>query len=381
MKKNITLSIKMLLTVAAMCFTFSSCEKDSIVETVENPSTRVEEVQSEFSIDKKDLNFTPEKNSSRSIYIKCTGDWKISGVPEWLRVSSYEGTNSVNVEFTTIAPNRSSETLEATIQVSLVATGESQSVTVRQEGSAVANCKVRPGLVTTLSNGIAFDMVCEKNVARYYRGYIKASRAGVMSEDEIIRELESNFTRHLPNEDEVAVFSDLTAATNYIIYTVGYDKYGNRGDLIATEASTLPSRYDAPQAWIGEITGDSRNWYWSITKSATCQSYYMMTTEDAEIAMVPDVLQAWWIDYAIQHDGVTEYLNGGDWEQVRSASLVAVWTRGHDSRNNMSGKIEWLLAVINDTRSSADTATKDSRVKDYSGQKLTPGQCQLYISY
>ena len=121
--------------------------------------------------------------------------------------------------------------------------------------------------------------------------------------------------------------------------------------------------------------------------SATCYSYWMMTTENQDIALASDVLQAWWLEDAIRHNKSTEYFNGGDWQQVRGGNMIAVWTRGKTSNSDWAGKITWKGCDVSSSAttraqgigfSSSRAMTKQTVSRDHSGCKLTSDQYQLF---
>lgn len=359
-----------------MCVTMTSCDKLF--------GGHDDEVLPECYVDKNDISFSSKIDDSRELNIICSGKWNISDIPEWLIAESTEGNGHAKVKLMTTKPNRNSTPNVGLLRISFAENpNATETIYVKQLGGAITNCEVTPNLIVTLSNGIAFDFKYDKDVARYYRGYIEASSAGRMSEDEIIEVLEREFSRHVPSEDEVADFDGLKSGTRYLIYTIGYDKYGNRGDLISTEVSTLEKKSSEP---IGRISNLRRNgvyWNWTITKSATCYGYYMMSSENYYVANASDVLQAWWLQYAALNGSINEYVNGTDWKQeVVNDSMLAVWTRGVDSRGNMSGSIEWKCITTATTRSSTNTnfanGQKSNVGYDHSGRKLLPGQYKLY---
>ena len=112
----------------------------------------------------------------------------------------------------------------------------------------------------------------------------------------------------------------------------------------------------------------------------------MMTTEDRDIALASDVLQAWWLEDAIRHNKSTEYFNGGDWRQVRCGNMIAVWTRGKTSSGTWAGKIIWKGCEVSSSSSTrsqtADSilpvSLKQNTEGDHSGHKLSPDQYQLF---
>lgn len=136
----------------------------------------------------------------------------------------------------------------------------------------------------------------------------------------------------------------------------------------------MSKRSNEPEAWINNMRSSGGYWYWTVKKSATCNSYYMLSTEDYDTALASDVLQAWWLEYAEREGVISEYVNGSDWKQKMNGTLLAVWTRGVDARGNKSGVIGWEGISVSTTRSGIGhkNTTSDS------GHKLLPGQYRLY---
>lgn len=337
-----------------------------------------------------ELNFSAYEGAFNTLSVRSNGDWKVKSTPDWLRASVSSGNGNKAISFKTLSANKTSSSRTGTVVIG--SSDEEVSIAVMQYGEAMSNCQVTPKNITVLSNGIAFDMDYSRagNVAHYYRGYMEASRVGSMTNPEIISTLQYEFQRHLPSDNEVAVFSDLKPNTCYVIYTLAYDIEGKRGELLSTEVKTCKEDTNEPCGWISNLgLGSSGDyWEWYITKSATCYSYWMMTTEDKDIALASDVLQAWWLEEAIRRNLVTEYFNGGDWQQRRGGNVIAVWTRGKTANGTWAGKISWKGCEVSSsaaTRSqgtetlSPRTMTKQNATKDHSGHKLSPDQYQLYM--
>lgn len=333
-----------------------------------------------------ELNFSYYEGAYNILSIRSNGDWQVRSTPDWLRASVSGGYGNKSISFTTLSANKTS--IDRTGKIVIGTNDEEVQISVKQYGGVMSNCQVTPKHITILSNGIAFDMDYShaSNVAHYYRGYMEASRAGIMTNPEIISTLQREFQRHLPADDEVADFSDLKPNTKYIIYTLAYDKEGKRGDLLSTEVKTCKEEVNEPCGWISDLECTGSYWEWNITMSAACYSYWMMTTEDNTIAFASDVLQAWWLEEAIRREKVTEYFNGGGWRQVRCGSMIAVWTRGKTSNGTWAGKIIWKgceLSSSSSTRSQAAPSNSSILMKqtvagDHSGYKLTPDQYHLY---
>ena len=335
-----------------------------------------------------ELNFSANEGASNMLSVMSNGDWMVRSTPEWLRPSVSSGKGNMTISFKTVSANKMSSSRTGSIVIGTC--DEEVHVSVIQFGEAVSNCQVTPKNITVLSNGIAFDMDYShaSNVAHYYRGYMEASRVGSLTNPEIISILQRDFQRHLPSDDEVADFSDLKANTNYIIYTLAYDIEGKRGDLLSTEIRTCKEEVNEPCGWISDLGINGYYWEWVITKSATCYSYCMMTTENYEIGLASDVLQAWWLEDALRRGKITEYLNGGCWQQIRGGNLIAVWTRGKTVNGTLAGKIMWkgceasssAPTRANDSNAPLiETITKQNAEGDHSGRKLSPDQYQLYI--
>ena len=340
------------------------------------------------SCSETELNFSAYEGAFNTLSVQSNGDWKVKSTPDWLRASVSSGNGYKTISFKTLSANTMSSSRTGTVVIGT--SDEEVSVPVMQYGEAMSNCQVTPKNITILSNGIAFDMDYSRagNVAHYYRGYMEASRVGSMTNPEIISALQREFQRHLPSDDEVADFADLKPNTLYIIYTLAYDIEGKRGDLLSTEVRTCKEESNEPCGWISDLESTGYYWEWAITKSATCYSYWMMTTEDKDVALASDVLQAWWLEDAVRRNKATEYFNGGDWQQARGGDMFAVWTRGKNVNGTLAGKIMWKGHGVSSSAttriqgaeaSSPRSMTKQHATKDHSGRKLSPEQYQLYM--
>ena len=337
------------------------------------------------SCSESELNFNAYEGAFNILSITSNGEWKVRSTPEWLRPSVSSGNGNKSISFKTLSANKTS--ISRTGMIVIGTNDEEVNIPVMQYGEAMSNCQVTPKNITVLSNGIAFDMDYShaSNVAHYYRGYMEASRAGIMTNPEIISTLQREFQRHLPSDNEVADFSDLKPNTKYIIYTLAYDMEGKRGELLSTEVKTCREETNEPCGWISDLESTGNYWEWNVTKSATCYSYWMMTTEDQNIALASDVLQAWWLEDAIRRNQISEYFNGGDWRQVRCGNMIAVWTRGKTSNGTWAGKITWKGCEVSSSTTRSQSAAsyapmleKRNIAGDHSGHKLLPEQYQLF---
>lgn len=330
------------------------------------------------SSDACEINFDSNEGSCQTVSIKSNGAWTVQ-TPDWLRPAVSRGFGNMSLSFSTLSANKASTPRRATIII------KTDDQTLRldacQYGSSATGCSVRPLHITTLANGIAFDFDYSSagKVAHFFCGYMEASRSGSMTNPEIISVLKRDFQRHLPADDDVMDFAGLKAGTSYIVYTLAYDYEGKQGELIATTISTNQTMTNEPCAWISDMDCSSNRWTWSITKSATCFSYFMMSTENREFAEASDVLQAFWIDDAIRRNHISDYFNGGEWYMNRTTNVVGVWTRGRLSNGTLAGKICWDGISANSTRACSPKDTNEkNRIGDHSGKKLKDSEFKLY---
>lgn len=327
------------------------------------------------------LQFGPNSgvNYKQTVKISSNVSWSMSGVPEWLSVSPTNGNGDLSIDIYPKSDNNQ-EDKERTAQLVLLSGETRATIKVSQDTDLDPNAYVNPTNIITLYNGIAFDYEFGKNVAYYYRGYMEKSAVTSMTDAEVIMVLETseNFKRYTPVDDEVADFDGLDEGKAYMVYTVGYNKDGKRGKLTKTEISTKTQQNNEPMAWIYDPTTDGSYWYWAVEKSATCYSYYMVSTDDLDFAISSDVFQAWMIDYYIRQGWTSEYVNGGDWYAPKSGSLIAIMTWGLDKKENFASKIDWNLGM--DSSSAPNRVQKQSKnaKADKNHKKPEKGTLTIY---
>ena len=280
----------------------------------------------------------------QTVRITSNVSWSINNVPSWLSVSPTNGNGEVTLDVYPKTDNNAEDS-ERSVQLILSAGDTRATITVSQDTDLDSRASVVPTNIITLYNGIAFDYKFGGSVSYYYRGYMERSAVASMTDAEIIEVLEENFPRFTQNDNEVGVFDGLDEGKAYMVYTVGYNKEGKRGKLEKTEVSTKTLKNNEAMAWISDPTNDGSYWHWTVTKSATCYSYYMITTDDLDFATSADVYQAWMIDYYIRTKQTSEYVNGGDWQQRKNGSLIAVMTWGLDKQENFANAIGWNYGI------------------------------------
>ena len=219
----------------------------------------------------------------------------------------------------------------------------------------VSSLEVKPTNIVTLTDGIACDFAYGSNVYYYYRGLWKKTDLAGYSDDQIIEYMVENNNAAYKSSDQVSYFYDLDEYQNYVLCSVGFSSTGKQGRLIRTEITTKLSKSADAFAWISDTSVDTNYWYWTVTKSATCASYYMLSSENPDVAFAEDVYQAWLIDEGIREKTSTEYVNGGDWYAQRTYNCmtfgIATW--GVDQYGNFASRISWAGGTVNSAKKKA----------------------------
>ena len=315
-------------------------------------------------------------NYKQTVKVSSNVSWSISNTPDWLSVSPTSGNGEVSLEIYPKTDN-DMESKDRSVQLKLLANETAATINVTQETGLDPDAYVKPTSIVTLYNGIAFDYIFGKNVSYYYRGYMDKTIVASWTEAEIISELELRFNRLILNDNELAVFDGLEPGKTYMVYTLGYNKDGKRGELTKTEIQTKTLQNNEPLAWIGEPSYDSSYWYWTIEKSASCNSYYMFTTEDYVFAKSPDVYQAWTMDYWIRKNSLSEFVNGGNWLQEKKGNVLTITTWGLDKKGNFSNTIERYQGQISSSSIKKIGKKKTAAtVRNY--PKLKNGKISLF---
>lgn len=326
-----------------------------------------------FAVNVYELNFSEKEGDLQHLTITSNSDWRITGKPEWLDLSSSSGSGTSTINLTTNSFNNSSSARQETLIVT--ANGASVEVKVTQKAGLVAKCVVELDDIVILSDAVAFSLTYENSVSYYYVGYLDKSDAGRMTDDEIIEVLDTEFERYTPSDDLVLSFNDLKTVHDYIIYTVAYNKDGKRGDLIGKSIRTK-SDTNQPFAYINDVTYDESNWYWETTIGAYSSKYYqwvMTGNNTTDYWDKVDAIVAWRFAYNIGKypDAFNSIVQSGSWYRTRKSNerYIQIVTWGVDSSGNFAGVINNDKRYIKNTSSpSLVPANSLSRSKNSSSK-------------
>lgn len=312
-------------------------------EASESVAVMQEASELKLSVDVYELNFSEIKGDLQHLGITSNSEWRITGKPEWLDLSSTSGSGNATIKLTTNEFNNSSSARQETLVVT--ANDASIEVKVVQKAGLVADCVVELTDVVILSDAIAFGSEYGSSVSYYYVGYLDKSEVGRMTDDEIIEVLDTKFERYTPSDNWVLSFNDLESQHDYVVYTVAYDKNGKRGELIAKNIRTK-SGVHQPFVSIENVSYDSSYWYWDTVIGAYSSKYYqwVMTGDNTtDYWSKVNAIVAWRFAYYMKKypDSYGAILQSDEWYRERKSSerYIQIVTWGADSSDNLAGVI------------------------------------------
>ena len=289
-----------------------------------------------LSVNTSQLNMAEGANDKKTFNITSNCEWSISNCPDWLSISATKGSNNATIEVTTVSFNNSPQPRSAKLSVKNHVNSATSEITVTQAAGLVANCNVQFTNLLAMSDAFVFDFSYGSAVSYFYTGDIEASEEGRYTDDEIIELLDTYFERYTPNDGYVISFPGLDETTDYIIYTVAFDKNGKRGELISKKVKTGTS-YNEPYVNISDVEVYSDRWEWATTPSGYTYQYYQVTWVGTENS-IPyynnnDAIVAWFVHRAIKAD-----TNGTTFSPIERATS---WYRGRSSSDTHFQIVTW----------------------------------------
>ena len=153
-------------------------------EVTETVSIEQAAKSEDISVNVSEINLDGKANSNSSFLITSNAVWSISGVADWLTLSSTNGNGSSQIIVTAKSDNLSSSPRQC--RLSIRAGQKSVSVNVIQNGMYATNCDVVPNKIVVLADGFAFDYKYDSNVAYYYVECYNPTKIERMTDSEII---------------------------------------------------------------------------------------------------------------------------------------------------------------------------------------------------
>ncbi len=309
------MSVLALLALAVCGFAMSSCSgsdsDDEPDEITVNPST---------------ISLIHSSGSSASFRIEYGGNWTISGVPDWLNVSSSSGKGNTSITITALSDNLSSSSRNCTL---LVDGKDAQaSVAVTQLAG------LKSGLEVTVTDEIIFSdnysskMKFGVNADFYYAGILSASSAGWT--DEKLLQVMAEDEPRAAKDGSIICARGLKESTEYLQVFVAFDSKGNRGEIIRRKFKT-PSTKGTPWAYISNVTYSSEQWRWDTTIGPTATDYFMACWEGEDATLLHNYYETSEVAFFIKDylDDLTSYVQSSTWTQPRTsdALYISTWAR------------------------------------------------------
>lgn len=354
--------IKFLSMLFAFVFSmgFLSCSND-------------DEEKTSLTVNVYDLVLGSTENSTSNFTLTSNASWIITGMPEWINLSSTRGGAGTST-ITVVATSTNSSSTDRVATISVVANDVVIDVEITQKADLVGDCEVIPTNMLIMNESVAFDFNFGKKVSYYYYGYIESKLSGSMTDEEIADYAEENFNRYTPDEDLLGVISGLDYNTQYEIICFGYDNKGNRGDMSRVQAKTMNDFVNRPRVTIDGVGYDDTNWYWTTTISPYATKYYMIFAEGIYASyqiLLSDAEVAWGMREKIESNTYTPIVNNGEWLGERtsgsSALYIAVWAVGANEK--FSGELDKFYGSIENDVVANKVATNQQPDKVKSSSK------------
>lgn len=315
--------------------------------TVEQSAT-----SEELSVDVSRVNLDGAANSSAYLHITTNAAWSITGVPDWLTLSSVSGNGTAQITLTAISDNASSSQRNCTLTIN--AGAQTEQVEVIQRGLLASGCEVTPNIVVALADGIAFDFTYGANVSYYYVALYDPDWIERMTDAEIIEEMSSDINnRDTPQDGYVTSWRNLSPLTEYTVCTVGFDDDGNHGDL---QKMTLTTKNGSNQAraTISDVTYDSMYWNWTTSTNAFVTRYYQWYVPYSDLYDAYDAGIAWFFKQAMEEspNDFPPISRGDTWYRERNGETVFhLVTWAVNVEGEFSGVIDRWRGHINSSSS------------------------------
>lgn len=280
-----------------------------------------------LSVDVKEINLA-EAGKEQTFNITCNTSWSISGVPEWLTVSSTNGVGNAAIKVSANSFNNSPADRDVTLNISSSG-GSSQSVKIIQKAGLAAGSNVTAQTVVVLSDCFATDFEYGSNVTYFYAVVFEASFIERYTDEEIIDVMKTDENRCTPNDNYVISFYGLEPQTKHVLFLLGFNKDGERGELIRKEITTK-SGTNQPEAYVSNVTYTTSEWSWYTTIGAYATKYYQWILEySSNYYNSSDGLVAWYFSKNIKERPNADFdpiLQSGGWTRARTSSITKLQT-------------------------------------------------------
>ena len=353
------------------------------VVTNDDKVSRVVSVQqkgkdAQLTVDVTSIILPSAANSSQVINITCNSTWSISGLPDWLQISSLSGNGNSSVIITTRDINESSIARTATIVVS--SNDKIQAISVQQE-PALSSCRVVPSNITSLYYAVIFNLEYSSEVALTKMALVSDYEFKHMTEKEVIATVES-MDSQIP-EDETIYTRSVDEDTKYHILSLSYDKKGNRGELVDVEFSSPEYLSGTDDAWcsIDDAGVTSSLFIFSVYKKGRCATYDLIYGANVLPNYLTGALMAFEINY-YNKNGKKNWLSEACGLKIESNyPNDHTFSCAFNPYSLLSGVIATTWGIFSDgTRSSDITTvsgdTSESEIRSLNGSRKNSSEIE-----
>lgn len=340
-----------------------SCGDDEEPEPVPTP-----EPETTLTVNLFEINLDEKDGSSQKLTISSSEQWNMTGIPDWINVSATSGSGTSTINISSNSFNNSSSERTATLKISISDKG--CDVVVKQKAGLIADCAVTPDISVILADGYACNWKCGSKVSYFYKCMFRKAKSEQYTENEIIEIMleETDRVSSVDSKGNTIYWSGLEPESQYVVYSVAFDKNGKQGELVKTEFTTKSAYYQA-EAYVESITYNDSYFYWDTTIGGYCSKYYMLALMGSDFESAGfnegDVYLAWLIKYYINEGSspLTPIVQNGSWKAARASTDIAIQiiTWGIGAEGNYAGTInrayEWV-----------DESTKSVKSQNTMGQ-------------
>lgn len=252
----------------------------------------------QLSVDITSVILPSTANASQAINILCNSVWTVSGVPDWLQISSNSGNGNSTIVISSRTANESSNIRTATLV--LTSSDKTQTITIQQE-AALASCRVTPSNITPLWYAVVFNLKYTSEVALTKMLLLSDYDFKHLTDSEVISAVERE-TSEIP-EDETIYTRPVDEDTKYHILSLSYDRKGNRGELVDVIFNSPKYLDETDDAWclFNESVVTSTQFLFNVEKKGRCATYDIIYGANLRPNLLRGPLMAFEINYFINN--------------------------------------------------------------------------------
>ena len=204
---------------------------------------------------------------------------------------------------------------------------------ITEKSNAIANCKFVPNEFLPFTNACATNWTVDSKVSKGYFKVYKKTDISSKTDTQIVTELKATSAEVASDLKENVFYignETLTANTNYVLCSVGFDSSGNQGELNRYEFKTRSSTL--PMAALSNFKYNSNNWLFTITSKYSAKSYYFYSNQSTSVNNWYKWYLRYRIYFAIQNNELgmgtssSVYSDWGDMHISRSGSQFSICT-------------------------------------------------------